>query len=163
MPADAPTKCIWLAQPRKTRSGLTQPHLLSQQGWDVTAFDDPVLAMAELALCERAQAARSAWGLERVNRVVLAVEEPDACSQTSAMLAAVARYLPDVAVWHCSNGQLQPVTLTPASSAPAGAAEHGLDLIAPTDEPPKWQCDTQEANITRDELDMLLDLGGEDE
>jgi hypothetical protein len=122
----------------------------------VTVFDDPVLAMAELAVCERGQAARSAWGLERATRVVLAVDQPDDCQHLAAMLEAVAHYMPSVAVWDCSDGQLRPMP---------------LPAVAPAEQRPRTGSAADStagdggdaATISREELDMLLETGGHDQ
>jgi len=156
MPATEPTRCILLTPPRRAGDGDVARPDLSQQEWEVTEFDDPALAMAELAVCERGQAARSAWGLERATRVVLAVDQPDHCPHLAAMLGAVARYMPSVAVWDCSDGQLRPMPL------PTVAPAVRTSRTAPADSSAVCE-DADAANISREELDMLLETGGHDQ
>lgn len=173
MPATDFTRCIVLTPTRPASEAVRAA--LAERTWVVDAFDDPALAMAELAVCERAQAARSAWGLQRAGKVVLALDEPDSCAQVQPLLAAVKRYMPDVAIWDCSRGRLTPVHEPSETVAAAGVEpqessvcdEAGInyqEAEAVREEADAMHDDEveQAATISRAELDMLLDMG-EDE
>jgi len=63
----------------------------------------PVEAMAEICLQERAQRARSAWGLQRSMRSALVVVDRGHWRDLSPMLDAIDRHLPEASVWMCDE------------------------------------------------------------
>lgn len=65
---------------------------------------EPLQALASLCLLERAQLARAAWGLQRIDSIGLLILEPDHGGDLPRLLAAVRRYLPAITI-HALHGQ----------------------------------------------------------
>ncbi len=157
-----------------------------RRDWFAVVQHDPYLALAELALRERAQAARSAWGLQRMEGLALVMLEPMRWpGETMASLcAAVRRWLPpSVSLWRVDAGELTPMhdqvggdaeTLRAASLGKADRSpsdestrtSNGERITEPntrlhhamhSDESSSQGTDqTQSHRLTRDEIDMLL-------
>lgn len=82
--------------------------LLEGRGWSARCATDPVIAMVAIARHERTERARCGWGVDRRDASVLIVPEPRRDEQVESMCAALARYLPEVIVLACRNGELEP-------------------------------------------------------
>lgn len=147
MSAEDTIKCILLLPPDRPRSHARTE--LAGRGWDVLELTSAIEAMAELAICERSQAARSAWGLQRGANVILAIEEPAACQHVPPLLRAIRMYLPSLTVLECIDGQFSPLNASKVE-----------DIVCPEDEADAEQLPELGAfKVTRDELNMLLELG----
>jgi len=169
MPTNDRTTCIVLMHNNErnaTSADDVVRHALEQRGWAITYLDDPTQAMVELAICERAQTARAAWGLQRAANVVLAIDQPQ-CYEL--LLDAVAHYLPTVQVYDCSGGKLRLLQQstngqTPSITKPEQVSEPKAQTSATTDRR-ESDDESRDANtspsISRDELDMLLEMTGE--
>jgi hypothetical protein len=96
--------------------------------------------MAELCVQERLERSRSAWGLQRARRLALVImpaEAPSRTSQTRELFNAVRRYLPGVAVWLYTSGELLPLTNAPAAQAAGQSeAEQSVSATQHDDEEP---------------------------
>jgi len=115
---------------------------IAAHGWSVTALHDPVMAMAELCLLERSQAARSAWGLRGTSDLVLVLADP---TPLDDLVDAVQWYLPGVAIWRAENG-----TMTMLDAPPETAADTPTSPAGPPAE------DAPPADVTAAEIDMLF-------
>ena len=147
------TNCVVLAPnaeavDERLRSQLEQRH------WHALMAGDPLMAMVELCLLERARSSRTAWGLSSVDGATLVVVEPDRWSSFSAMLDAIKHYLPTAGVWSFEDGVLRCI-------AEANGDEVLGRVVAPANGQPVD--DVEEADsemvdpqVTRDEIAMLL-------
>jgi hypothetical protein len=131
---------------------------MTQRGWTTTSLDDPCLAMAELCLLERGQAARAAWGLNGGRRLVLVLaDNAPSDPLAEALVDAVRWYLPDVAIWRAQGASLTRLDPdiradatdprpppAPVDAEPEAIAEHDDREPPPTTE------------ITVEEIDMLF-------
>lgn len=84
--------CIILAPSRD----VPTPSLLAQltgEGIHATVLDDPLAAMSKLALLDRLEATRAAWGLNETNPVGLVIDHSSMISDMDQMLAAIDKYL----------------------------------------------------------------------
>lgn len=123
-------------------SGLSAPltEEFQRRDWFAVVQHDPYLALAELALRERAQAARAAWGLQRMEGLALVAIEPSRWPGTLVreMFSAVRRWLPpSVTVWTAINDRIdrapdeEPDPATVITNAVAtGAADFDALLAA---------------------------------
>lgn len=141
-----------------TSSASQSTHAASaiDRDWKVRCINDPLLAMAELALCERAEAARSAWGLHRAGRLALALQQPTNDQYVQDLICAVRQYLPGVSIYDCTDST--PRLLTPAHDHVVSEqpTRTGADMHDDGDE-------NDAHAISRDELDMLFEAAGERE
>ncbi|MHC4414098.1 MAG: hypothetical protein ACYS0G_02310 [Planctomycetota bacterium] len=142
--------------------------LLESRGWQRHECHELVPALAELCVLERTQTSRDVDGLARAEGIALLVVEPARWSQLDAMLSAVRRYLPGVAVWSYADGSLralEPPAETVRSAPPPlegadrrtedgeggpGRPERPTAAEARGGEPPRPQ-------ISAEEIAMLLD------
>lgn len=174
------TRAVAMVPPGR-RLSAREREALEERGWRYTEVADPVLAFAELALRERAQRARAAWGLPRAERIVLVIIEPPAHRETAPLLEALSRYFNAVEVWACALARLSPLEhrtlatpsrrrLPPLSSPGTQAARHEGDTTTeqnrhPTQTEREGASDREDhveaASISRDELDMLLEVTGD--
>ncbi|MCA9286042.1 MAG: hypothetical protein KDA22_12535 [Phycisphaerales bacterium] len=97
-----PTVCVVLSRPGDPESARLHERLAERR---VSAVESasPVEAMAEVCLQERAQRARSAWGLQRSSRLALVVVDRSHWRTLSAMLEALGSHLPEASVWMCDE------------------------------------------------------------
>ena len=102
----------------------------AQRDWYAVEHSDPCMAMAELCLREKSQAARAAWGLQRMEQIALVVLQPDAWRQHAGMLDdltdAVKAFVPSASIWIADDHDLKPIH--------RGLFNHS-PLIEPTQEP----------------------------
>lgn len=77
--------------------------LFAARDWFAVQQHDPYLAMAELCLRERTQAARAAWGLQRMEQIALVVLQPEHWRHLDELIAAVRRYLPNASAWMATS------------------------------------------------------------
>jgi len=107
-PVNLPTICVLLTPADDADSQSARSQLASHR-WHVSTIHDPYRAVAELALRERAQAARLGWGLGRGQRIALVLHRRSAWREAHQMIAAVRRHLPKVEIWQAENHELLPV------------------------------------------------------
>ena len=147
------TNCVVLAPnaeavDERLRSQLEQRH------WYALMAGDPLMAMVELCLLERARSSRTAWGLSGVDGATLVVPEPDQWSNFSAMLGAIKQYLPTAGVWSFENGVLRCIAEANGDEVlgRVGAPANGQ----PDDDVEEADSETVDPQVTRDEIAMLL-------
>lgn len=154
------TICIALTPPGAAVDALRAA--ATQRGWRVVPFDEPIEALAELAIRERAQAARSAWGLPRVDQVVMTVVEPSQCEAFHDLSSAMAKYFPSVERYVLTDNRLTAVAI-PAEAN--GSARRGLPTLPKRALTPRTACaeamtptemEAESSTVTREELDILL-------
>jgi hypothetical protein len=147
---------------------------LDARGDDELVVEHPLQAMAGLFLIERGQASRAAWGLERIERLSLAIDM-DAIATDRAveqLCAAVQRRLPAVSIWALEQGSMRlihgeeparearPLLSEPPAAAPAVRDPSNRMSLVPADAAPRLaggRTAVAEASVTRDEIVMLLD------
>jgi len=112
---------------------------IGARGWTITTLDDPVMAMSELCLLERSQAARAAWGLRGTADLVLIVSGE---AMPDDLVAAVQWYLPDVVIWRYDDAAITMLDGEPEANASADASP------ASSNAPP--------AEVSAAEIDMLF-------
>lgn len=105
-----------------------------KRDWFAIVQPDPYQALAELALRDRAQAARAAWGLQRMEGLALLVIEPERwpADMLGDLLATVRRCLPEATLWTASDNRIEPAAhATPTAPAtPAPTPNSWAALIA---------------------------------
>ncbi|MCP3903500.1 MAG: hypothetical protein GY715_07665 [Planctomycetes bacterium] len=175
--------CIVLAPPDTAAGDDILEGLLRDRGYASRTLHDPLAAMVELCLMDRAHETGAAWGhASRVEPALVIVPpgDDDACRAARDLVAAVQRYLPRPRVWMYTAGALAPLvgrtTPSPAISAPpppppsradAPVSRPGpmpafppptlADSIAePASAEPPPEPDTP-AEVTADEISMLFD------
>ncbi len=162
------------------------PNLLArftERDWFAIEHHDPYLALTELCLRERAQTARAAWGLQRMEKIALVILHPDRWPETviADLASAVQRCLPDAAVYVAIDDRIDvlPATTDRQVGLPVARVEgdgrrvmtHSADVAkgvavpeshARPDVPqptlrlrPEESADS-DARLSRDEIDMLL-------
>lgn len=96
---------IVLTPPPPDGCGMTEglKALFAARDWFAVQQHDPYLAMAELCLRERTQAARAAWGLQRMEQIALVVLQPERWQHLDELIAAVRRYLPNASAWMATS------------------------------------------------------------
>lgn len=157
-----------------------------KRDWFAIVHGDPYLAFAELALRERAQAARAAWGLQRMEGLALVIVDPEQwpAPLLDDLRQAVRRSLPAASVWTASGDRIEaaegplPETSKPERMTMSG---HRLGLQQPSELHPQRartaassvndNCPVESADdavasdhagvrdagrLSRDEIDMLL-------
>ena len=137
--------------------------LIHQRRWEPISTDDAYKAMAELCLEERMQASRAAWGLQRARGLALVIVRTtrNEAGRDESLVHAVQKYLPETAIWRYASGALTAVEPPPASDPPLeqdGSVSH--DAGSSDEELP---CDFEPAEITSEEIEMLLARDGEEE
>lgn len=97
------TRVIVLAPPPETGGPAALSEGLRSQfaarDWFAVLQHDPYLAMTELCLRERAQTARSAWGLQRMEQLALVILGMERWDQADGLVDAVRANLPAASVW----------------------------------------------------------------
>ena len=83
-------------------SGLADA--LRERWHQVTQVYDPLNALAELCLLDRAEQPRRDWGLEARDKIALIFFEQDAWESLNKLLEIVKARLPAISVWNCTNG-----------------------------------------------------------
>ncbi len=123
------TRVILLTPPQRKGLADSIKSQFASRDWFAVEETDPYLAMTELCLRERAQMARAAWGLQRMEQTALVITHPDhwltSGIQIQDFIAAVIRFLPTASIWQAENDQLLPLHagITPPVAAiqqPAG-------------------------------------------
>jgi hypothetical protein len=110
---------------------------LDDHAWRSLILPEPLQALAVICLLERGQAARAAWGLQRVDRIGLLVLEPERWPALPMLLNALRCHLPAVEIYDVRQGQVShiggplrpPVAAPPAAMPPAAA--HPQNRAAP--------------------------------
>jgi hypothetical protein len=156
----ADTLCIVLApHPQSLPEALVSE--LSRRRWRELARADELEVMAELALHERMLASRSAWGLERYASLALIVVDPPHWRRLRALLTAVRTYLPGASVWEFADGNLSQAGPVSAQECAGGVNTQRSDHVQYYEEEPGMS--PGPTAITREELDMLLSGGQDDQ
>lgn len=123
-PTSDQTRCVVL-KAAEAATGESLEAAIQARGWTASIHRDPYLAMAELCLREWAQGTRASWGLIRLERTVLVVEQPGEGSPSAPeidmLLVAAERYAPGVEVWLYADGQLQLHTAASVPDSPDSA------------------------------------------
>ena len=147
------TNCVVLA-PNAEAVDQRLRSQLEQRRWYARMAGDPLMAMVELCLLERARSSRTAWGLSSVDGATLVVLEPNQWSNFSAMLGAIKQYLPTAGVWSFENGVLRCIAEANGDEVlgRVGAAANGQ----PDDDVEEADSETVDPQVTRDEIAMLL-------
>ena len=112
----------------------------SQTRSSLVQTDDPLTAMVELCLLDRAYASREAWGLSRSTSLTLVLA--DGVELPEAMQRAITRHLPDCRI----------IREHESSAAP----ELQREQVAPPT-PPDEDGDDEPGRLTPDEISMLLE------
>lgn len=155
---DGTTRCVVLgagAHPEAIAPPLADK--LAARRWRGACIADPLAALAELCLLERAGNVSRPWGREPQQAPVLVLTEHAAAPRPALdqMLSALSRYLPRVEVWTFAGGELhrRAIERDTSTGAPdpdgAGARRSAEESIV--------------AEITREEISMLLDVREEGE
>jgi hypothetical protein len=130
MPAIAfETTCVLLT-PASGAVSSRLHSLLAARDWQTIETADPVHAMTQLCLLERAQTARGAWGLARQQRVALLLIAPEARADLQGLIPAVRKHLPEVALWAYEGGSLTAIHDPYASDDARDTQERAL--LSPT-------------------------------
>lgn len=168
------TRVVVLTPPTAAGGGLSEglKRLFAARDWFAVEQHDPYLAMAELCLRERAQVARSAWGLQRMELIAMVVMQPEQWPKLQELVDAVHQFVPTATIWSASpNDTVSPLSAIARESsrtidrstsrqqevivepsAPADAA-----LAALVVEPHKSAAAASQ-RISREEIDMLLNM-----
>ncbi len=127
---------------------------LEQRQWHALIAGDPLMAMVELCLLERARSSRIAWGLSSVDGASLVVVEPSQWSNFSGMLGAIRQYLPTAGVWSFEDGVLRCIAEAKGDEVlgRVGAPANGQ----PHDDVEEANSETLDPQVTREEIAMLL-------
>lgn len=189
------TRVIVLAPPHASTAsaggdGASLPANLRQafeaRDWFSVVHHDPYSAMTELALRERALAARAAWGLQRMEGLAVVVVDPASwpASVISDFIGATRRWLPEAALWTAMDDRIEPVA--PSNFDPVGLVNVTRPAMKPDlaslvaalprgqaaatavsdqngttnrEQPPISKAVTP-SRLSRDEIDMLLEDDG---
>jgi hypothetical protein len=84
-------RCVVLTPPGE---GAEAAAHLAGRNWATIEVHDPLLAMVELCLRERAQRSRAGWGLQRIEQSALVVAHSERWPETESLVLAATRYLP---------------------------------------------------------------------
>lgn len=172
------TQCIVLA-PRESAEDTRLCAALDERGWDATCVHEPLDGMLETARIEHDQKSRAGWGLQRTEQVALVITHPAQWDSLDELSGAMKRYFPSVPVLWFDGSNLVPF------------GDEGRAAAAPDQADGQAECDTDEredgredANeepsdgqqqhmeheeapdgsvVTRDELDMLLEVAADSE
>ena len=137
--------------------------LIHRHRWEALCTDDAYQAMAELCLEERMQASRAAWGLQRARGLALVIVQTtgNGARRDEPLVHAVQKYLPETGIWSYASGALTAIEPPPASDQPLEKDRPASHDAVPSDEDPL--CDFEPAEITSQEIEMLLARDGEEE
>ena len=179
------TRVILLTPPPAEGGGLTASLRaeFEQRDWFAIEQNDPYLAFTELCLRDKAQAARSSWGLQRMEQLALVVTHSQHWSALRELAAAVRKYVPVSTMWVADQVGVQRFDdppsepLSPFDFINAGVSAPGTPSDAAAGEPelstttpiaPLVNGRTNHAGfndpidasqrITREEIDMLLQM-----
>src|SRR4029453_18060577 len=99
------TRVVVLTPPSSKGFGLSEglKKLFAARDWFAVEQHDAYLAMAELCLRERAQVARSAWGLQRMELIALVVMHPEQWPQLQQLVNAVHQFVPSATIWSAAQ------------------------------------------------------------
>ena len=179
------TRVILLTPPPAEGGGLTASLRgeFEKRDWFAIEQNDPYLAFTELCLRDKAQAARSSWGLQRMEQLALVVTHPQQWSDLRELAAAVRKYVPVSTMWIADEAGVQRLDGGPASEplpavtfvdaeSPEASGEAEFTAATPIATAPvngrtnhAGFDDPADASqrITREENDMLLQMGPGDE
>ena len=121
--------------------------LLDARAWRAIEVHDLLLAMAELCRRQRTRVLRATWGLQADDEIVLVVADPQAWpdAQMAQLRGALRRYAPGATVWTYTDCVLSPLDQSPPAAVPPPA-------------PPVPPLDAEPRPISREEIDMLLEV-----
>lgn len=151
--------------------------LSAERPWDVTAVSDPMLAMAEIALAERAAATRAAWevgehkseggGRKSGDRqdVAFVLAHPQQWAMRHELLAAITRYLPSARLFAFDERGLQESSASRKARSKAARGQRSgnegqkakVSAEALSSGRRSMTSRPSDPAISRDEIEMLLD------
>ncbi len=139
--------------------------LFAERDWFAVVHHDPYVAMAELCLREKAQAARSGWGLQRLEKLALAIVDVKESPELSELLQAIRDYVPSATLWRASDHEVVPINLqasplnlneSPSNfRKPSPLPSSPLHSLPPHAEPPKSTQPKSTQLITETEADEI--------
>jgi hypothetical protein len=160
----------------------------SERDWFPVAHHDPYLALAELALRDRAQTTRAAWGLQRMEGIALVIVQPETWPHPllDDLMKAARRCVNDATIWTVTDEVIERAA-TPSAAlstirandfapdasptpAPVGSSRSAISSSpqpgsAPADNDGHMRTQGSDvdrmARLNRDEIDMLLSAGDE--
>lgn len=150
----------------------------SERDWFPVLHHDPYLALSELALRDRAQTTRAAWGLQRMEGIALVILQPETWPQPlmDDLTSAARRCVSGATIWTVTDERIEPALSRPndpaaratsnpapfarSSNVPASRATDADRLPAEEMDHGKIPAENQEldrmARLSREEIDMLL-------
>lgn len=171
------TRVVILSPPPPAGRGLTDglKKEFATRDWFAVEQHDPHLAMAEVCLRERAQVARSAWGLQRMELIALVVMQPKHWPDLNDLVQAVRQFVPSASIWSIGDDDvIEPLNGVSVSAAgidsnnASGVSEQNMDDAVPDvwsvpsqlvqDDNPSAASAAKSQRITREEIDMLLEM-----
>lgn len=162
---DSRTICIIIASESDRGDGRLR-RVLAERQWQPVMHTEPLAAMAEAAIREGEQVARSEWGLLRTESIVMMISErwaDEHADDQAQLIHAMRQYLPGISLWSLDGHDLTPIHVPQSACEPAGAMHSRSEPAHRID----GHLSTSEARasitITREEMDMLLEAteGGE--
>lgn len=154
------TQCIVLT-PRASVEDELLHTALRERDWEATCVHEPLEAMLEIARIERAQQSRACWGLKRTEQVSLTIVQPGKWDSLDELVNALSRFFPFVSVWlfdgrHVTTFGGERDAETPVQIEREDASDERQQQGDDEDVP-------DASVVTRDELDMLLEVSVESE
>lgn len=160
-----------------------------KRDWFAVVHHDPYLALADIALREKAQAARAAWGLQRIEGLALVVVDLQSWEESMVrdLCTAVRRWLPAATLWSASDDRIEPIAYETISPKSPNALQRGhrvFDLDALVAALPRGPAtanslpddsanaaapsvpqsiEIERGRLSRDEIDMLLHIDLQDD
>jgi len=109
----------------------------AERDWFAVVHHDPYLALAELALRDRAQTTRAAWGLQRMEGIALVVLQPDAWpgDMRRDLIAAARRCVNAATIWTARDDRIEPAE-APAPAWSAASAYGSNPLLSASESTP---------------------------
>lgn len=89
-----------------------------ERGLRTLLMHELLQALTALCLLERAQLARAAWGLQRIDSIGLLIVESDQWADLPRLVAAVRRYLPGIAIHELDDQAIASALKTAESVSP---------------------------------------------
>lgn len=163
-----------------------------ERDWFAIQQHEPHMAFTELCLRDKTQATRSSWGLQRMEQLALVITHPHFWSDLDQLAAAVRKYVSVATVWIADDDRVQQFESagTTEADAVAGTFDEGdsepeeasvfreLPMPAPvarsipngpsipnglSNHAEKSDPATTSQRITREEIDMLLQMDPEEQ
>lgn len=126
------TRCIALV-PHGHVVGAQVKRLAAARDWVPVEQHDSHLAMAEICIRLRAQRARRSWGLPSGEKLALVVVDPDGWDSLDALITAIQRFAPEVAIWSFAYDELLPLAKALQAEHATQDSESSIEpTLAPT-------------------------------